>query len=36
MFDLSLPMKGCVLNQSRYLFLEGDMKFKDNIGKVRK
>lgn len=35
MFDLSLPMKGCVMNQSRYLFLEGDMKFKDNIGKVR-
>jgi hypothetical protein len=34
MFDLSLPMKGCVMNQSRYLFLEGDMKFKDNIGKV--
>lgn len=23
------------MNQSRYLFLEGDMKFKDNIGKVR-
>lgn len=36
MFDLSLPMKGCVMNQSRYLFLEGDMKFKDHIGKVRK
>lgn len=35
MFDLSAPMKGCVLNQGRYLFLEGDLKFKDNIGKVR-
>lgn len=35
MFDLSAPMKGCVLNQGRYLFLEGDMKYKDNISKVR-
>ena len=35
MFDLSAPMRGCVLNQGRYLFLEGDMKFKDNIGKVK-
>lgn len=35
MFDLSAPMKGCVLNQCRYLFLEGDMKYKDSISKVR-
>lgn len=35
MVDLSAPMRGCVLNQGRYLFLEGDLKFKDNIGKVR-
>lgn len=35
MFDLSLPMKGCLLNQGRYLFLEGDLKYKDNICKVR-
>jgi hypothetical protein len=36
MFDLCLPMEGCVMNQRRYFFLEGDMKFKDNIGKVRR
>jgi hypothetical protein len=36
MFDLSAPMRGCVLNQGRYLFLEGDLKFKDNIGKVKR
>lgn len=35
MFDLCAPMRNCVLNQGRYLFLEGDLKFKDNIGKVR-
>lgn len=35
MFDLAAPMKGCVLNQGRYLFLEGDMKYKDSISKVR-
>lgn len=35
MFDLTAPMKGCVVNQGRYLFLEGDLKFKDNTGKVR-
>jgi hypothetical protein len=29
-------MKGCVLNQGRYLFLEGDLKLKDNMGKVCK
>lgn len=34
MFDLSAPMKGCLLNQGRYLFLEGDMKYKDNSSKV--
>lgn len=36
MFDLSAPMKGCVMNQGRYLFLEGDLKYKDNTSKVRK
>lgn len=35
MFDLCAPMKGCVVNQGRYLFLEGDMKYKDNVSKVR-
>jgi hypothetical protein len=34
MFDLCAPMKGCILNQGRYLFLEGDMKYKDNVTKV--
>ncbi|CRL03588.1 CLUMA_CG016274, isoform B [Clunio marinus] len=34
MFDLCSPMKGCVLNQGRYLFLEGDMKYKDNVSKM--
>lgn len=36
MFDLCAPMKGCVISQGRYLFLEGDMKYKDNITKVCK
>lgn len=27
-------MKGCVVSQGRYLFLEGDMKYKDNVAKV--
>ena len=35
MFDLCAPMKGCVVSQGRYLFLEGDMKYKDNVTKVR-
>lgn len=34
MFDLCAPMKGCLTSQGRYLFLEGDMKYKDNISKV--
>lgn len=34
MFDLTAPIKGCVLNQGRYLFLEGDMKYKDSVSKV--
>lgn len=34
MFDLCAPMKGCVISQGRYLFLEGDMKYKDNNAKV--
>lgn len=36
MFDLTKPIRGCVLNQGRYLFLEGDMKYKDSVSKVRK
>lgn len=35
MFDLCGPMKGCAPNDARNLFMEGDLKFKDNIGKVR-
>lgn len=34
MFDLCAPMKGCPPNQGRNLFMEGDLKFKDSIGKV--
>lgn len=34
MFDLCAPMKGCVTAQERHLFMEGDLKFKDNISKV--
>ena len=34
MFDLCAPMKGCSSSQGRYLFLEGDLKYKDNISKV--
>lgn len=33
MFDLCAPMKGCV-PQDRHLFLEGDLKYKDNVSKV--
>lgn len=34
MFDLCDPMKGCSVTQSRHLFLEGDLKFKDNSSKA--
>lgn len=34
MFDLCAPISTSV-NQGRYLFLEGDMKYKDNVSKVR-
>lgn len=34
MFDLCGPMKGCASTQGRHLFMEGDLKFKDNINKV--
>lgn len=34
MFDLCGPMKGCAPNDARNLFMEGDLKFKDNLGKV--
>lgn len=34
MFDLCGPMKGCAATQGRHLFMEGDLKFKDNINKV--
>lgn len=34
MFDLCAPMKGCALGQGRHLFMEGDLKYKDNMGKV--
>lgn len=34
MLDLSLPMHGTV--EGRKLFLEGDLKFKDSLGKVRR
>lgn len=33
MFDLCAPMKGCSLTDSRNLFMEGDLKFKDNFDK---
>ncbi|XP_017861850.1 PREDICTED: uncharacterized protein LOC108613117 isoform X3 [Drosophila arizonae] len=33
MFDLCAPMRGCPANQVRHLFMEGDHKFKDNVGK---
>ncbi|XP_023173166.2 uncharacterized protein LOC111601002 isoform X4 [Drosophila hydei] len=33
MFDLCAPMRGCPVNQVRHLFMEGDHKFKDNVGK---
>ncbi|XP_020716607.1 uncharacterized protein LOC101462259 [Ceratitis capitata] len=33
MFDLCAPMKGCAAHQVRHLFMEGDHKFKDNLGK---
>ncbi|XP_054084687.1 uncharacterized protein LOC105210114 isoform X8 [Zeugodacus cucurbitae] len=34
MFDLCAPMKGCPTHQVRHLFMEGDHKFKDNLGKA--
>jgi hypothetical protein len=34
MFDLCAPMRGCADTQGRHLFMEGDLKFKDIIGKV--
>ncbi|XP_016955500.1 uncharacterized protein LOC108028292 isoform X5 [Drosophila biarmipes] len=33
MFDLCAPMRGCPAYQVRHLFMEGDHKFKDNLGK---
>lgn len=33
-FDLTSPMKGCSTIHGRYLFLEGDMKYKDSTCKV--
>ncbi|XP_037909079.1 pleckstrin homology domain-containing family G member 5 isoform X2 [Hermetia illucens] len=34
MFDLCSPMKGVIgVAQGRHLFMEGDLKFKDNLGK---
>ena len=34
MFDLCGPMRGCPVTQGRHLFMEGDLKFKDNANKV--
>ncbi|XP_049313980.1 uncharacterized protein LOC105227390 isoform X3 [Bactrocera dorsalis] len=34
MFDLCAPMKGCPAHQVRHLFMEGDHKFKDHLGKT--
>ncbi|XP_055856468.1 uncharacterized protein LOC129919565 isoform X2 [Episyrphus balteatus] len=34
MFDLCAPMKGCPAHQVRHLFMEGDHKYKDNLGKA--
>lgn len=34
MFDLCGPMKGCASTHGRHLFMEGDLKYKDNINKV--
>lgn len=34
MFDLCGPMKGCATPQGRHLFMEGDLKYKDNVNKV--
>ncbi|XP_034134104.1 uncharacterized protein LOC117587482 isoform X1 [Drosophila guanche] len=33
MFDLCAPMRGCPSYHVRHLFMEGDHKFKDNLGK---
>ncbi|EDV96588.1 GH16335, partial [Drosophila grimshawi] len=33
MFDLCAPMRGCPSYHVRHLFMEGDHKFKDNVGK---
>ncbi|XP_058985029.1 uncharacterized protein LOC101900908 isoform X4 [Musca domestica] len=34
MFDLCAPMKGCASQHVRHLFMEGDHKYKDNLGKA--
>lgn len=34
MFDLCGTMKGCASQHVRHLFMEGDHKYKDNLGKV--
>ncbi|XP_030373024.1 uncharacterized protein LOC115623000 isoform X4 [Scaptodrosophila lebanonensis] len=34
MFDLCAPMRGCPVQHVRHLFMEGDHRFKDNLGKV--
>lgn len=34
MFDLCGPMRSCAPSDARNLFMEGDLKFKDNLGKV--
>ncbi|XP_075162525.1 uncharacterized protein LOC142235152 isoform X4 [Haematobia irritans] len=34
MFDLCGPMKGCASQHVRHLFMEGDHKYKDNLGKA--
>jgi len=34
MLDLCGSMKGCAIAQGRHLFMEGDLKFKDNNSKV--
>ncbi|XP_061390072.1 mucin-3B-like, partial [Musca vetustissima] len=34
MFDLCAPMKGCASQHVRHLFMEGDHRYKDNLGKA--
>lgn len=34
MFDLCGPMIGVPIDNERYLFMEGDLKFKDSRAKV--